>query len=343
MDIKFGVFTPPRGLPWIYRTAELAEKLGTYDSVWMPDHLVGWGRNQDALNVWPVLTAIGLKTKRIKVGTGVTDPHRLHPSVLAHIAMTMEQILGDGRIMIGIGAGEAMNLDNYGFNWTQPVSRLYEFINIIKLFWRKRKVNYTGKFYQLNRAFISPRPTNIPIFVAGNRPRTRQITGLLGDGWFPFKVSPEVYAHDWKEVQKAMEEAERPQEAVTPGYLLYTVVSEDAEAAQQIIERQGKILMMVSPNKMEDHGIQPPSRNLDATKPWKGRDPMQDASKIIEVPLELIRKIFVFGTPEDCLQRIEQYVKAGCRYFVLGILNPGKERDKVMTIYSEKIIPYFQS
>ncbi len=341
MDVKFGIFTPPRGLNWIYRTAELAEKLN-YDSVWMPDHLVGWGRNQDALSVWPTLTALGLKTKRVKVGTGVTDPHRLHPSVMAHIAMTMEQILGEGRMMIGIGAGEAMNLDSYGFNWERPVSRLQEFLEILKLLWRKRKVTYDGEFFKLKRAFISPRPKHIPIFVAGNRPRTRKITGMLGDGWFPFKVSPEVYAQDWKEVQQAAREAGRPPDSITPGYLLYTVISNDPEKARQIVEQQGKILLMVSPNKMKDHGYEPPSYNLDASKSWKDRDPMKDAEKISQVPTELIEKIFVYGTANDCIEQIDKYIKAGCRYFILGILNPGKERDDAITTYSNKIISYFQ-
>lgn len=341
MDIKFGIFTPPRGLKWIYRTAELADKLN-YDSVWMPDHLVGWGRNQDALSVWPVLTALGLKTKRIKVGTGVTDPHRLHPSVMAHVAMTMERILGENRVMIGIGAGEAMNLDSYGFNWEKPVSRLKEFLEVLKLLWQKRKVKYDGQYFKLKGAFISPRPTNIPLFVAGNRPRTRKITGELGDGWFPFKVSPKIYERDWNEVKKAARDADRPEDAITPGYLLYTVVSKDHDSAQEIVERQGKILLMVSPNKIKDHGYEPPTYNLDASKSWKGRDPMKDAAKISEVPTELINEIFVYGTSDECIDKIEKYTKAGCRYFILGLLNPGKERDNAITVYSEKIISYFQ-
>ncbi|NVM28486.1 MAG: LLM class flavin-dependent oxidoreductase [Candidatus Helarchaeota archaeon] len=342
MDVKFGVFTPPRGLKWIYQTAELAEKLGNYDSVWMPDHLVGWGRNLDALSVWPTLTALGLKTAKIKVGTGVTDPHRLHPSVMAHVTMTMERILGENRVMIGIGAGEAMNLDAYGVDWEKPVSRLEEFLEIIKLLWRKRKVTYDGQFFKLKNAFISPRPKNIPLFVAGNRPRTRKITGQFGDGWFPFKVSPEIYARDLKEVQDAARAADRSPDTVTPGYLLYTVISEDADAAREMVERHGKILLMVSPNKLKDHGFEPPTYNLDASKSFKGRDPMKDAGKISEVPFEAIEKIFVHGTADDCLEQIAKYVDAGCRYFILGILNPGKERDEAITIYSEKIISYFQ-
>ncbi|MHA1132284.1 MAG: LLM class flavin-dependent oxidoreductase, partial [Candidatus Helarchaeota archaeon] len=286
MDVRFGVFTPPRGLKWIYRTAELAEQLGNYESVWMPDHLIGWGRNQDALSVWPVLTALGLKTNRIKVGTGVTDPHRLHPSVMAHFTTTMEQIIGKDRVMVGIGAGEAMNLDNYGFAWDKPVSRLEEFLEVLKLLWRKRKVKYDGQFFKMKGAFISPRPSKIPIFVAGNRPRTRQITGRFGDGWFPFKVSPEVYERDLKEVKAAVHEADRPADAVVPGLLLYTVISDNLDAAQQIVERQGKILLMVSPNKIKDHGVDPPTFDLDASKSWKGRNPIESVEKVSEVPIE---------------------------------------------------------
>ncbi|MHA1768002.1 MAG: LLM class flavin-dependent oxidoreductase [Promethearchaeota archaeon] len=339
-QIKFGIYTPPRGIEWIYQTAFLAEKLN-YDSVWMPDHLVGWGKNTDSLDPWTVMTAVGVKTKRIKIGIGVTDPHRRHPAILAQMSMTMEKIFGDNRLIIGIGAGESMNLDAYGIKWNKPVSRLEEFIKIIKGLHKKKSFKLKGEFYNLKRASISPKPKKIPIFVAGNRPRTRKITGELGDGWFPFKINPETYKKDLNEVFKAASGSGRDINEITPSLLLYTVISKNTEDARKIIQKQGKILLMVSPNKLKNLGFET-TNTFDATKPNDRAKMAEEFKKIEDVPDEILDEVFVYGTPDDCIKKIENYIKAGCKYFVIGLLNPGKEREEGITTYSDKVISYLQ-
>jgi len=339
--IKFGVFTPPRGMDWIYQTANLAEKLN-YDSVWMPDHLVGWGKNTDALDPWTVMTAVGMKTKKVKVGIGVTDPHRRHPAVLAQMSMTMEKVLGENRVIIGIGAGESMNLDAYGIKWDKPASRLEEFLKVLKGLHKKKSLRFKGDFYKLKSASISPRPKKIPVFVAGNRERTRSLTGTLGDGWFPFKVNPETYKKDLNEVHDAAKKSGRNVEDITPGLLLYTAVSKSREEARNIILKEGKILLMVSPNKLKALGHET-TDSFDATKPHDRGKMAENFNKIQEIPDKILDEVYVYGTPDDCIEKIEKYVNAGCKYFVVGLLNPGKQREEGITTYSDKIISYFEN
>ena len=51
-----------------------------------------------------------MKTEKMKVGSCVTDPHRRHPSQIALDALTIQHLSND-RFILGIGAGEAMNLN----------------------------------------------------------------------------------------------------------------------------------------------------------------------------------------------------------------------------------------
>lgn len=341
-SVNFGIFTPPRELNWIYQTANLAEKLGNYDSVWMADHL-SWGTTPDALDAWTVMTAAGLQTKSIKVGIGVTDPHRRHPAVLAQTTMTMERVIGDGRVIMGIGAGESMNLDAYGISWDRPVSRMREFLEVYKRLQKKKSLRkYHGEFYQLRNAAISPRPKNIPVFVAGNRPKTRKITGELADGWIPFKVNPAGYRGDLAEVFAAASNAGRDPFEISPGILLYTAVSDSTDVAKGYIEKIGKVLLMVSPNKLKELGYDPPTEALDATKHHDRGKMIEGFNKIDEIPSEALDEVFVYGTPDECIGKIEKFIQAGCRYFVIGLLNPGKEREEGITTYSKKIISYFK-
>ena len=314
-EIKFGIFTPPRGLDWIYRTAELAES-GNFDSVWMPDHLVGWGKKLDAIDAWTTLGALAAKTKRVTLGFGVTDPHRRHPAILAHQAMTLDQI-SNGRVAVGIGAGESPNITPYGINFDKSATKLDEFLRVVKGLWTEKTLKHDGEFYHLKNAMILPKPSNVPIYVAGNSPKTMEITASLGDGWLPFKRSPELYKKDLETIQDNAEKAGRKPDDIEPGFLLYTAVSKDRDYAKKIVEREGRMILAVSPKQLKELGYKSPSP-------------------------EAISKVFVSGTKDDCISGIERYVEAGCKHFMVGILNPGKERDEAINTYSEEIIPHFK-
>lgn len=340
-EVRFGVFTPPRGLGAIYRTAELAEA-GPWDSVWVPDHLVGWGSKLDALDPWTLLGALAARTKRVGLGIGVSDPHRRHPAVFAHQAMTLDQLSG-GRILLGIGAGEAMNLAPYGIPYDRAVSRLEEFLGVVRALWTQRMVTHRGAYYQLKNAPLLPKPASVKLYVAGNAPRTMGLTARFGDGWLPFKRSPEVYRRDWASIRAGAAKAGRDPEAIRPGLLLYTAISRDREEARKLALEQGRVLLAVSPRRLREMGFEPPSERLDAHRltPLTDSSVNSELPKAMEVPDRAVEESFVFGTPEDCVEGIRKFVDAGCRHFVVGLLNPGRERDVAMELYAKEVIPHF--
>ncbi len=339
--VSFGVFTPPRGLEAIFRTAELAEA-GPWDSVWVPDHLVGWGSKLDALDPWTLLGALAARTKRVGLGIGVSDPHRRHPAVFAHQAMTLDQLSG-GRLLLGIGAGEAMNLAPYGIPFDRAVSRFEEFLRVVRALWSQRMVTHAGTYYKLKNAPLGPKPDSVRLYIAGNGPRTMGLTARFGDGWLPFKRSPEVYRKDWESIRAQALAAGRDPDSITPGYLLYTAVSRNREEARKMALEQGRMLLAVSPRRMKEMGFAPPSDKLDAHRLTPLTDPSvsPELPKVMKVPDRAIEESFVFGTPEDCVEGIRRFAEAGCRHFVTGILNPGRERDAAMELYAKEVIPHF--
>src|SRR4051812_23890242 len=74
------------------KAAQLADELG-YESFWVPE---AWG-----YDIFPLLTEMALKTKRIKLGTGIVNVFSRSPALLAMSAATMHEI-SDGRFMLGI-------------------------------------------------------------------------------------------------------------------------------------------------------------------------------------------------------------------------------------------------
>ena len=115
----------------------------------------------DALEAYSTLSALAMITKKVHLGTSVTNIQTRHPAVLAHMATTLD-IMSGGRAVFGIGTGEAMNLDPYGVPWSRPVSRMREVIVMIKRLWTEDSVNYEGEFFKLDEAFLSPKPLQKP-------------------------------------------------------------------------------------------------------------------------------------------------------------------------------------
>jgi phthiodiolone/phenolphthiodiolone dimycocerosates ketoreductase len=88
----------------------------------------------------------------MSLGVGVTEPIRRHPLVIAQAMMTLSHLTRRAPIL-GIGAGERMNLDAYGLDSSEPVSRLEETLQIIRgCFSQPGPISFSGKYYQLDHA-----------------------------------------------------------------------------------------------------------------------------------------------------------------------------------------------
>src|SRR5258705_5309319 len=95
------------GLTWErwFRLADAAERLG-YESLCRSDHLTGLGgeSKRPSLETWTSLTALALRTKRIRFGPMVSPLTFYHPALLAKMAAGVDSLSG-GRLDLGLGAG----------------------------------------------------------------------------------------------------------------------------------------------------------------------------------------------------------------------------------------------
>jgi alkanesulfonate monooxygenase SsuD/methylene tetrahydromethanopterin reductase-like flavin-dependent oxidoreductase (luciferase family) len=231
-EIKFGMllmYPLPRPIQRIYGLSKRIEELG-FDSIWLADHLLFPGASGFTVEAWSILSIIAAKTERVKLVIGVTDPHRRHPALLAQTAATIDQ-LSNGRLILGIGAGEGMNLDPFGIEWERPVSKMVESINVMRKLWKSdesNKFDFDGEFYTLKKAYLDVEPIQeaIPIYIAANRPKTRRMTGEIGDGWIPILESPETYKKHLEEVKAGAKEANRDIGEIETCLEIYTAVSE---------------------------------------------------------------------------------------------------------------------
>lgn len=59
---------------------------------------------------------------------------------------------------------------------------------------------------------------------------------------------------------------------------------------------------------------------------------------IPNVPDKAAEEVTIFGTAEDCIEKIEKYLKNGVTHFEFEIVSPHVETCKQL---AEKVIPYF--
>ena len=137
-----------------------AEQSG-WDGVFIYDHI---GQPNKAADPWITLTAMAMKTKRVKLGPVVTPVARRRPWKLARETVTLDHLSG-GRLILGVGLGwSPREFDIFG-EQSNPMIRaekLDEGLAILAGLWSGESFNFTGKHYQVSDISFLPRPLQVP-------------------------------------------------------------------------------------------------------------------------------------------------------------------------------------
>lgn len=164
-----------------------AEEAGL-DSAVISDHFLPWrdeGGHAPFSLAW--MAAVGERTRRIQLGTSVLTPtFRYNPAVIAQAFATMG-LLYPGRVMLGVGTGEALNeIAVSGRQWPdfkERLARLREAVTLIRKLWTGDTVSFDGEFYHTVEATIYDRPqVPVPVYVAAGGPIVARYAGRAADG-----------------------------------------------------------------------------------------------------------------------------------------------------------------
>jgi phthiodiolone/phenolphthiodiolone dimycocerosates ketoreductase len=313
-----------------------------YDAVLWADHLMGmpdalWRPEITAAAAFApsphtffdtvaCIAAAGVHTERLRLGTGVTDAIRRHPAMLAQEWLTLDH-LTKGRALLGIGSGEPENLTPYGLPFERPVSRLEEALEVVRLLWENTEpVDYDGEFFHLRDAAcgLSPFATDRtpPIWIAANGPRTLEMTGRLGDGWFPWYRTPDEYRDGVERIRRGAIDAERDPDALTFSLVHYCVLDESADASRERLRHPNLkyLVFLQSADAFARAGLEHPMgpgwsgiRQLLATE--------LDTAKLLDllerVPGDYVEQVLFHGTPDDVVRRVREYEAVGLDHVTL--------------------------
>ena len=326
-DVRFGVTLPwvtPEFRPEeILGVAKVGEERG-FDSLWSGDHLLHFP-GLIAPEAWTLLTASSVVTKKARLGTCVTDPHRHHPAVMAQRLATIDQFSA-GRVILGLGAGDAINLDPFNIDWKRPVSKLLEFVEIMRRLWAGETFSHRGEFWNFQNAFLQIKPVQarLPIYFAANSPRMLRLTGELADGWLPLGLTPGMYKKRLEVVKESARKAGRDPDDIDAGLYIGTSIADKTEDAYQQLELFKSILV---PEILEEAGYKvdlPEKLRSYSYMDWKATDEYMEllAEYGKCVPDEAVMDFCIGGTPGECIDKIKEFVEAGVQHFVFEIMGP---------------------
>ena len=248
MNLKLGILLPTRGLVMgrdeppsiepLLAMAELAEQAGL-DSVWVGDSLTAKPR----LEPLTTLSAIAMRTRRVRLGTAVMLPALRHPVSLAQMAATVDTVSG-GRLILGAGVGGAFNDAqqrewlNVGVKPSRRAGRFEEVLEITNRLTSGESVTFAGKHFDLCDVSVRPRalqPDGVPFLVAchwrAGRERQFQRAARLGAGFMSISDYPDEYARVVDRVRGYTAEYGGDPDAPEATYYMTVNLREDEAAA----------------------------------------------------------------------------------------------------------------
>src|SRR5947209_605764 len=101
---------------------------------------------------WDAFTLLGVLAREvpeIELGTAVTHIWTAFPAHMAQQAMSV-QVISEGRFTLGVGLEhEWVIRDAWGIPWERPVSRMEEYVQILKCLLNTGAVARQGSFYNV--------------------------------------------------------------------------------------------------------------------------------------------------------------------------------------------------
>ena len=307
--LLFGIGAPqvhthlPVDLEEIRRYIERAEALG-FHSLWVQEQ-AGLRAAAGALEGVSMLSYAAALTRRIRLGSAVFLINLRNPIQLAKSLASLDQ-LSQGRLIVGVGLGGVTRLyEAYGLSPEHRVSRFVEALTLMKKLWTEENFTFEGKFWQIEKASLLPRPfqkPHPPVWFGANSPAAlkravKHGSGFIGAG----SSSSGDFKSKVQTVLSALAEAKKGSADFIIGKRVYLAVDRDRERAAKRLRE------------------------------WFG---------LFYGQADLADRVAVWGSAEECVERLREIVAAGAR---LLLLNPVFDMMEQMEVLASEVVPRLTS
>ncbi len=287
-----------------------AEELG-YDACGFP-HIAG----RDAM---ATLAAIGPKTQRMRLATGIVPIYTRSPVTMAQEAGLINEAVG-GRFMLGIGTGHQALVESWhGTPFTKPLTAMRDYLTIVRGAIRDANVTHQGEVFRASFGFLGFQPQpDMKILVGALGPKMLQLAGELADGVVLWMSTP-THVRDvvLPNVRIGAERAGRDPLKLEVFACLFAAPGPDRASARDAIRRQLFPYLQL-----------PSYRNTIAASGYAADlaafdegVTMQDLPRALAgLSDALIDDLAATGSPDQVAATLDAFSRAGCTTPGVGVV-----------------------
>ena len=274
------------------------------DSLWVGGHVASPNPSPEVLTGLARLSAV---TERVKIGTSILLLPLYSPAIVAKQIADLDRATG-GRVILGIGIGGEypQEFRACGVPVGERGQRVNEAIPLLRSLWSGTEVSHDGRHYPMTDVKIHPppaQPGGPPIVVAGRKEPAMRRAALLGDGWMPYLYSPRRYASSVARIRQIADDAGRDLRRFDWYAFIFVSIDRDGRRARQ------DAAAMMGGTYDQDFG-------------------------------PLVDNVAAAGTPEEVVEKIEDFVAAGARHLIfLPATTRSGGFDSIARNLTEDILP----
>ncbi len=192
--------------------AETVTELADYEKAGLEIVFVPEAYSFDAVSQLGFLAA---KTERMQIASGIFQLYSRTPALTAMTAAGLDYVSG-GRFTLGLGASGPQVIEGWhGVPYDAPIGRAREIIEICRMVWRRERLSYQGRYYQLPlekragevgggtglgkplKLINHPVRERIPIALAAIGPKNVALAAELAESWMPIFYLPDRAGQVW--------------------------------------------------------------------------------------------------------------------------------------------------
>jgi probable F420-dependent oxidoreductase len=329
--MRFGItIKPDISLDRIVGLTRQAENAGL-EYGWIFDSHVLW------MEPYPLLTLMAMNTKRMHLGTCVTNPATRDLTVTASLFATLQLISG-GRMELGIGRGDSSRrvMGKKPVSWSQLEAAVEEFRALTS----SQEVNHEGQPTRLTWAKDAPR-----VWVAGYGPKVLHMAGRVADGIILQFADPALIAWCLGFVNNGAREAGRDPKRIEVMSAAPVWVSDDLKFARERVRWfpalvSNHVMDLIRQYKPQDL---PPA--LTSYVQDRGHYDYQHHCEVESenanfVSDEVVDRFCILGNAEAHRKKLRELADAGVTQFNIYLMCGDEEQ--TLREYERDVLPEFR-
>ncbi len=323
-----------------------------FDALWLGEAYPWWRRQEmEARSSTAISALVARETERLAVGWGIVSPYTRHPIQIAMEARVLQEVAGEGRFLLGLGASKIFMKEAAADGRPErPLTAVREALEIVRAVLAGGPVSYEGVEFSAQVPPIAdgaegPRGTP-PLYVGGTGPRMLRLAGAAADGLITASITtPEFVRHACAAAAEGAREAGRDPGSLDVSSVIVASIDEDSERGK---EGAREIAGMYLANKVQniqgaaDVLLEKAGLSFEEIRPIAdalargGRKACGEA-----VTDEILRKVKpIAGSPAECIEAIEEYRDAGCTHVQLELW--GEDRLRQAELFGRRVLPHFR-